>query len=235
MKYYDTSFDSQFDTIENLTWKPWVGKNYSNAEHKVLIIGESHYEWPTESDGVPSTHYLADDNFSRNSINSRCLKHLSGSKLNEPKLFTNAILSINNGISDELREKTWFNAAFYNFIQRPMKDHKNRPSREDFQNGWEVFENILDVVEPSYCIFLGLDTANSFNVNYLKNWKTKGIVGFGNKAYKVGRPYGRTVSFEKGNQKIDGVFIKHPSSFFSWDKWHQFMKTHIPNYINSLS
>ena len=37
MKYYDTSFDSQFDAIENLTWKPWVGKDYSNAEHKVLI------------------------------------------------------------------------------------------------------------------------------------------------------------------------------------------------------
>ncbi len=43
MKYLDRQLDKEFDKVENLTWYPWVGKDYVNSERKILIIGESHY------------------------------------------------------------------------------------------------------------------------------------------------------------------------------------------------
>lgn len=39
----DKSFDSEFDKIENLTWYPWVGKDYKEGTRKILVIGDSHY------------------------------------------------------------------------------------------------------------------------------------------------------------------------------------------------
>jgi hypothetical protein len=234
MKYYDTSFDNQFNAIENLTWKPWVGKDYSNSEHKVLIIGESHYEWATESDGVPASHYLANDNFSRELIKDRCLGSLKAKDMNEPKFYTNAVLSIGNGISDELRQKVWSNAAFYNFIQRPMKENGVRPNKNDFTKGWNVFDEVISALQPTYCIIFGLEIGNNFTSSLLPNWKTVKFRGKGKSAYKVGDVYGRYIELEQEKHTMKGVFVRHPSSHFSWSKWHQFMKTHIPNYINSL-
>lgn len=41
--YLDNQFDKEFDTINRLTWYPWVGKNYGNTAPKVLILGLSQY------------------------------------------------------------------------------------------------------------------------------------------------------------------------------------------------
>ena len=46
-QFLDTSFDSLFEGSikegSGLTWLPWVGKNFKNRKHKILIIAESHY------------------------------------------------------------------------------------------------------------------------------------------------------------------------------------------------
>ena len=38
-----TDKDCQLEVIAGLTWLPWVGSNYYNAQYRVLIVGESHY------------------------------------------------------------------------------------------------------------------------------------------------------------------------------------------------
>ena len=38
-----TIYDKQFETIEGLSWLPWVGHNYINSKRRILIIAESHY------------------------------------------------------------------------------------------------------------------------------------------------------------------------------------------------
>lgn len=43
-KHIDKSFDKQLETITNLTWLPWIGKSYNEANRKLLILGESHYK-----------------------------------------------------------------------------------------------------------------------------------------------------------------------------------------------
>lgn len=41
----DSGYDSDFDQVPGLMWKPWVGRRFrDNDERKrLLIIGESHY------------------------------------------------------------------------------------------------------------------------------------------------------------------------------------------------
>ena len=43
-KHIDKSFDKQLEAITNLTWLPWIGKSYNEANRKLLIVGESHYK-----------------------------------------------------------------------------------------------------------------------------------------------------------------------------------------------
>jgi hypothetical protein len=226
MKNYDISLDSQFDAIEGLTWKPWVGKDYLNSDNKVLLIGESHYGTNGSAINLEQR-----PNFTRDYINNRCLGNLSEENKQEHKFFSNTIKVIGNSESGELRQNIWFNAAFYNFVQRPLTDVKKRPQTKDFRLGWEVLEDVLDVVQPSYCIFLGVAAASSFQKKYLRSWKTKGVI---TKGKPDNNTYGRIMELEKNEKRVQSVFVRHPSSFFSWKKWHQFMKIHIPTYIDNL-
>ena len=35
--------DNQLEEVTELKWLPWIGKEYFNTEHRLLIVGESHY------------------------------------------------------------------------------------------------------------------------------------------------------------------------------------------------
>ena len=35
--------DEQLLRINNLHWLPWIGKNYSASQTKLMVLGESHY------------------------------------------------------------------------------------------------------------------------------------------------------------------------------------------------
>lgn len=39
----DKQFDAAFSRVEGLVWLPWVGKNYAQGKHRVLVVAESHY------------------------------------------------------------------------------------------------------------------------------------------------------------------------------------------------
>ncbi|RTE55455.1 hypothetical protein EHW67_02495 [Arenibacter aquaticus] len=69
--HFDKSLDLEFNKIDELKWTPWIGENYLNntSAPKVLIIGESHYEWDKEEDDQESIEYLKNPDFTRNFIN----------------------------------------------------------------------------------------------------------------------------------------------------------------------
>lgn len=49
--FLDDSFDRTFETI-GLSWLPWVGIGYREAETKTLILGESIYAYGDGSETV---------------------------------------------------------------------------------------------------------------------------------------------------------------------------------------
>lgn len=46
----DHTFDKQFVEIEGLRWLPWVGSSYQSSHDKLLILGESVYNWTPSSE-----------------------------------------------------------------------------------------------------------------------------------------------------------------------------------------
>lgn len=45
--YLNTKYDSQFESVAQLNWLPWVGDRYSDRpeETRLMVLGESNYNW----------------------------------------------------------------------------------------------------------------------------------------------------------------------------------------------
>ncbi len=106
-----------------------------------------------------------------------------------------------------------------------MLSNSARPTKDDYQNAWQTFIEIHKILEPDICIFLGTKSADYFdkimktnNIDHQKvSWKKK-----------IGNSYPKIA---KINNKTKLIFIRHPSQYFSWKKWNEFLNSEIPEYF----
>lgn len=228
-------FDNQFKEVETLHWKPWVGENYKFINgNKLLIVGESHYCWKSEN----PEKVVEDINkkwFTRKII------HESG--VHETKEYKQPILrNIEKAFYNEKsltkvkRKFLWHSVSFYNFIQRPLhsREKKHRPNSKDWRKGWSTFFKLVEILQPDYILFCGVEALNQ-EAAFLSALKesqyicTKKIIKTKD---KIGGTFVRTKgSIESGlKSSISISCIDHPSSRFSWNKWHQIIKKQMPSY-----
>jgi len=231
--YYDKSLDSKFVKIDELKWTPWIGKDYlyGASSPKILVIGESHYEWEKEEDDQEPIEYLKDPNFTRDFINQRGLHFLTGGIENANVLrnLERAIFKRKN-VGDENKLKLWRNSSYYVFIQRALSSRENndRPNAQDFIKGWEAFDNVVSILKPDICLFLGVESSNHYNGLKSKQSLNSTFLEIEKYHSKIGSSYPRIGSLKLANNKnIKLVFIKHPSSYFSWEEWGSFLDDHI--------
>lgn len=227
----NTEFDSQFDKISDLTWFPWVGKDYiSKSEHRLLIIAESHYnigEHVEEQNiKVSNRKWLTRDIVQRYPINHQ------GNDTNPMFENLHRCLFSTNNID---RENLWNHIAFYNFIQRPMNyNYKERPNNEDFQKGWNVFFEVIRILKPTDIIFVGVSAADRF-YDYAKS---KNMFDYKVNWVKVQHTnrYARIIHCKDLDANpVVCYAIQHTSHHFSWKAWHEFLKVQTPKILNNLS
>jgi hypothetical protein len=222
----DTSFDFNLQKIIGLKWLPWVGSDYGKDENpKLLIIGETHYhdntEWSIKQhDRIDFTRLIVDE--------------LGIQKIiyNGSKMFPNLHRVIFNNTSFD-SDKFWNLISFYNFIQRPMATIKSRPSVTDFSNGWPVFFNVIDILKPKVCLFIGTTSAHTLS----EALKTSNFeMTFSKWEDKISRvePINITIKHKMGYE-VKLIFIRHTSRGFSWSKWNQFLNTHFSHLMQTLS
>lgn len=212
-------YDSQFNKIENLKWLPWVGDSYETIEmdRRLLIVGESHYH-----DNAPkSIEEHNSPTFTRVVIRELAMKQ----NYRGIKIFPNLHRALLG--SDEIDSGAFYNlVSFYNFIQRPMETRKERPSRDDFSNAWSAFFEVVKVLKPKLCLFLGTTAANTLGnaINKGSDYSTNVIVW----EDKIGnaRPKSTTIKGSDGNETLI-IFIRHTSQMFSWRKWHDYLQNKI--------
>jgi len=216
------AYDELFDQINELAWYPWIGSNYN--KNRLLIVGESHYAQDENGnfDLECYNDFLTDKNTTIN-IMERLLDGESW------KMFQNTYNAL-LGTDNINKEAFWSNVAFYNFIQRPMQTIEDRPSKADSLCGWDVFYELLKVIKPSHCIFLG-----SGNSKYLYPVmkEKKGIIFSDNKSTleqwhkKIGRCWGKIAHLEYEEVNTDITFIRHPSAYFKKEDWHDYLMERI--------
>lgn len=199
----DTSFDLQFEHLSELNWLPWVGKNYKGK--KVLLIGESHYD---DEDGWL---YLKDA--TRKFVNNQ------GLNSNNPDFKNRRIFQqiektlLNKEMSSlEEREAIWTSVSYYNLVQRLLPSRKERPTDEDYDLGWRIFLDVVEILKPEVCIKYGYDgigrLGNLLNL-YDTGWKRDNVMEFYNKPY--------CINLTKNDFKLKIVFTPHPTGSFAFD------------------
>ena len=200
-----------FDKVKGLQWYPWVGNNYD--DNKLLLIGESHYA---------RNEIKKKDFLNKNGTIGTIEDVFNGSSWN---FFRNTHYAL-TGSDNVDKEALWSNVAFYNFIQRTMQTTKGRPTPNDYKDGWKVFFELLKIMKPTHCIFLGSSSAQ-----YL--WplieKNNDIVFIKNKCRlekkdrKIGRFLGKVAHLEFEDVSTDITFIRHPSAFFKMEECHIYL------------
>lgn len=206
--------------ITGLTWEPLIGENFMNSDTcRILLIGESHYQ----NDATAEEIY--DPNFTKYVVN-----RAARGELKHSAFYSNTELAL-IGSANYNSQKFWENIAFYNFIQRPMSNSKDRPNEKDFQKAAEVFYQVMDELQPTICIFLGMSAAEFIRTYSLENKKEE-FNGWRIENNKVGRYLKKYLVYK--SKYPTAIFIKHPSAYFSYEGWHQFIKQLAPNEVKWL-
>ena len=215
----DLTFDNKFDEYPSLTWLPYVGDRYTSISdpNKILIVGESHYH--DNTDKSIEAHKSA--NFTRFVVSDQAI----GRNYWGTKLFPNFHRAL-MGSDDFDSIKLWNSLAFYNFIQRPMVTNQERPTKEDFMKGWDTFADVIKVLQPRTCIFLGVKASDTLWEAYKTSNLTLNNLSRDPKVNNTYPRKGTVTAIEGVNAEL--VFIKHPSKYFSPEVWHNFLASRIP-------
>lgn len=218
-----TELDNLFRKTDGLKWLPWVGECFHSVQpdKKLLIVGESHYHDNTiasiEKHNLPT--------FTREVIEELAIERWYYGT----KIFPNFHRSMFR--NDDFDSWTFWNlVSYYNFVQRPMDTNKGRPSYDDFYSGWIPFLEIVKLLKPRICLFIGTSAANSL-VHALQNtdYTTDGVIW---EDY-ISNAYAKTATIkDKEGNTTQLIFIRHTSQMFSWSKWNAYLQKKIPNELS---
>jgi hypothetical protein len=216
-QYIDNSFDKDLLNISSLTWLPWIGKDFKKNSKRLLIVGESHYALGDNDEEYQKRFKEFTDNktFTRESIYESAV---CGEW--RIKTFDN-IHRVLLGSNDFDKELFWKQVAFFNFIQRLMDYRKKeRPTWVDFYSSWKTFIELIKVLNPTDCIFIGVSASNSFNEAMdelrMKYDPVKWLEG-------IGTAYARIATLNLNEINVKLSFIQHASKMFSWREWNKFL------------
>jgi hypothetical protein len=212
-----------FKSIHNLKWHPFIGNNYFNIseENKMLIVGESHY-----NDGTEKSKQTVDDvDFTKDMIQENAIEDEDWGTKIIPN-FHKAMF----GDNDFDAEKFWNLVSYYNFIQRPMQTIGERPSPNDFSEGWKTFFDLIKVIRPKTCLFIGVLASNQLmSAISESNFICKEFIS----GEKINRTHSRKVTLlDSENNEINILFIQHTSQYFSWSNWNDYLKSELSSQLN---
>ena len=221
---------------KELTWLPWVGKEFDRS--KVLVVAESHHvdekdettaaKRKKDCDGDPmvTCEMIAGYPLRGRSrswgksigrLFNNILNVLCGSTFLEPE-------------AAQKRAALWSRVAFMNLVQNQIWYKHERPMPNDFKTGWRAFIKVARIIKPDICIFFGVSAADYFSA-CMKEFGFDAT--FAKEKDKIGNCHPRCASV-----KIDGRWIPIrfvPSMFFSWPAWRGFVFSGCEEIRNRLS
>jgi len=230
--FIDNQFDEKFKNIKEIKWKPWIGKNYiKNDKTKLLILGESHYLWEGEDEAF---EILNSSNFTRAFIKDSGLyfdSKYTGNTNTHIIRNTERVLYNQKNVSDDLKGNLWYSVAYMVNVQRILKSINERPSCGDLVEGWKSIFKVINLIKPDYILSLGVQSANCLK-EAINDTDFK-LINF-ETGDKIGNVYSRKAKIKIENNEIPIIFIQHPSSYFSWINWSDFVNFEMKKYVIEL-
>lgn len=211
----DFSFDSSFDAMSALTWRPWVGKSFQSTSCRTLILGESVYDIPglkgwserlKSKDGLRITHC----NHAMNPMKrSKFVRNIERALFQKKRPATTDVKAL------------WESVVYHNLVLRSMNSLKHRPSYSDYVAGWEEAMKLIELLEIDQILVYGLEGQKIKALKHVAG--RRGLESGWKKFPPIGRSFPKVATLTLGQRKISILFIRHPSSFFPWRKWGRFL------------
>ena len=180
---------------------PWVGSKYSNSPHKVLLLGESHYD-------VAEPH----ETYTQDIIQEWCINR------NQPGRFFTGIIWVLYGSNEDLEDKfNW--VAFYNYVQKFMPAPRIHPSSTDYEEAQKPFLEVLGKLLPDFVVSFGDAMTFHFpNTSNQNNWIKDTV----DKTHDVW-----VGEFNIDNRSIPVYSLPHPSgNKFNMRVYYQYFLEH---------
>lgn len=219
-QFLDTSYDQELIKHKGLTWLPWIGKDYSKSQVKTLILGESTYNWAKDDlKREEVARSIQDENHLRRVHQNNAIdfkgKSLYARNI-EKAIFQQGQESLKNA------HVLWGNVGYHNLVLRAMSTVKDRPKHKDYIEGWLTVLSLLEILSVDQCIMYGLEGIKIKSLAEL--CKAQNVEYKYSKIQPaVGRSYARVMNIQLKNKYIKILFIRHPSAYFSWNKWGAIM------------
>lgn len=187
--------------MRHVKFYPWEGENYFRAPFgkRVLILGESHYEWkgsgPIDDHPTLTQDLIEDQLAGRYKI--RFWTHIAVAFLNKVPTLA------------EKRE-FWHSVAFYNYVQQSAgAGARVRPAANMWRDSEIAFNEVLETLKPEALLVLGYDL-----------WKhlPRPLTQDESLPTLAGSILTRAYSYNGGACRAFSV--RHPSSGFNGRSWH---------------
>lgn len=207
--YLDHSFDDEFADLD-LKWLPWVGSQYQASDYKTIVLGESIYLYGGEA----SRQRILD----KHSLRHRHINHGILAKF-KSRYLRNFERAVFKKARPNLTERTnlWTGVIYHNLVPRLLESLKERPTDNDYTQGWSDFLQITKIVKAERCIAYGLE---SRKIKALRDLLSdQHIESQLRRLTDVGSNRPLLLTFQLGASLMEVLFIRHPSAFFTWTKW----------------
>jgi hypothetical protein len=101
----------------------------------------------------------------------------------------------------------------------------------DYLAGWNIFGEVVKIIQPSHCVFLGVTAANSFN-----HWiaTQNSFASNVSVTQKLGGTWARKAKLEGAGVNTELIFVKHLGLPFSWSKWNNYLHVQHPDFMEWL-
>lgn len=218
-------FDEYFKKIktENFKYLPFVGINFSKSVIKTLIVGESLYKWgKTPAEKEKCEKEISSEFFLRKTVIEQGLNIKKGKKYHRFYRNIERLIKGNDIENFEKRMNFWSEFSFHEFILESMGSLNQRPTIHQYKDGAKALIEVSEILKIEKCIFLGSEFEKFDIIQKEFEKHNFEVIKFERK--KIGRNWGRKRIFKKDKLEITIYFVKHPSAFFSWKLWHNFIK-----------
>jgi len=222
ISHLDTAFDAAFKQHKGLTWLPWVGDLYQTSPSRMLLLGESNYNWEKDKTSNPQSWALVDEEVNHQLLTRIFVaKHALGKRV--PARFSKNIERLLLDEPDPQEDRTthqWRSSSYLNLVQRPMTSQKMRPEWSDFAAGWKVVFPLIDLLKPRIIIHAGTGHLKraAFHAALIAH---AGVIRAESCSPPISKTFGMSfrITTMHGHQ-VHVVMVMHPSSpNFSRLKW----------------
>jgi hypothetical protein len=219
----DISYDHEFEKMPALKWWPWIGMEFKKAKNKTLILGESTYIWKAKS--TNENERKEEEAWIRGRISRNDHLRILHQNLvlkfdRDTKYARNVERAIfqSKTPSNVDKDKLWASVVYHNLVLRHMSTIKERPTPADYAGGWKEMLNLAMLLEIDQCIVYGLERKKiDALLSILKPHTERGELTF--QPQKISKSSPIVITIKTNGRLLKILFIRHPSSFFSWKKW----------------